>query len=476
MSSTASRSSRPSSCTGSCRAGCASLTRSGIEPGSCSATRLAGAERVAGRLRLDPRQRRVRRPQRSGDNRGRGAGAPRRHVPRLRPPRHLLLPGAWHPGPLRLRLPARHRHPRAVPDRWTSTPGSRCGWAIAGGRSTRASTRRASAGVPIGRGRDAVDVAMVTTYGAATLERMTVWADEDRARVAAGGSSMVVDTLGDLIATLGSIDDDEIDWQNIRQATVLIHQTFRYDYPGPITDLRQRLIVVPPDWHGHQRLATHKLRVSGCNLECERSYDSFGNVVLDLTLEEVESHVEFDDLGGRRARDPRRRQREPRRLGFDRRFGEPSRLTRPDEALRAVAAELRASGAARSRPRGARLHPRARPFRLRVGRHERRDDGGRGLGRGTRRLSGLRALHGRALQALRPAGPLRLRPPARRRRHARVGRGAARGCGRGRHRRSRSIRRTTAAPARATSRSPSAATTATSRRPRGRSRARIREC
>ena len=64
---------------------------------------------------------------------------------------------------------------------------------------------------------------------------------------------MVVDTLGDLIATLGSIDDDEIDWQNIRQATVLIHQTFRYDYPGPITDLRQRLMVVPPDYHGHQR-------------------------------------------------------------------------------------------------------------------------------------------------------------------------------------------------------------------------------
>jgi transglutaminase-like putative cysteine protease len=31
--------------------------------------------------------------------------------------------------------------------------------------------------VPIGRGRDAVDVAMVTTYGAATLERMTVWAE-----------------------------------------------------------------------------------------------------------------------------------------------------------------------------------------------------------------------------------------------------------------------------------------------------------
>ena len=32
--------------------------------------------------------------------------------------------------------------------------------------------------VPIGRGRDAIDVAMVTTYGAATLETMSVWADE----------------------------------------------------------------------------------------------------------------------------------------------------------------------------------------------------------------------------------------------------------------------------------------------------------
>jgi transglutaminase-like putative cysteine protease len=159
------------------------------------------------------------------------------------------------------------------------------------------------------------------------------------------GISMVVETLGDLIATLGSIDDDEIDWQNIRQATVLIQQTFRYDYPGPITDLRQRLIVVPPDWHGHQRLATHKLRVSGCNLECERSYDSFGNVVLDLTLEEVESHVEFTTWAVVECQIPTDGSQSPDDIGFDRRFGEPSRLTRPDEAFHAVAAELRASGA-----------------------------------------------------------------------------------------------------------------------------------
>jgi transglutaminase-like putative cysteine protease len=44
--------------------------------------------------------------------------------------------------------------------------------------------------VPIGRGRDAVDVAMVTTYGDATLEKMTVWSDDvtgERAPAGAGG-------------------------------------------------------------------------------------------------------------------------------------------------------------------------------------------------------------------------------------------------------------------------------------------------
>lgn len=41
-------------------------------------------------------------------------------------------------------------------------------------RNNQARTGR----VLIGRGRDAVDVAMVTTYGAAQLDRMTVWADE----------------------------------------------------------------------------------------------------------------------------------------------------------------------------------------------------------------------------------------------------------------------------------------------------------
>ena len=151
--------------------------------------------------------------------------------------------------------------------------------------------------------------------------------------------------LGDLIATLGSIDDDEIDWQNVARTTVLIHQTFRYEYPGPIASLRQRLIVVPPDYHDDQRLLTHKLRVSGCDVDTERSYDTFGNVVLDLTLQRVEREVEFTSwiVVEREAGADGSLHSEP--LPPDARFSEPSRLTRPDEALTAVAAELEATGA-----------------------------------------------------------------------------------------------------------------------------------
>jgi transglutaminase-like putative cysteine protease len=156
---------------------------------------------------------------------------------------------------------------------------------------------------------------------------------------------LIGDSLGELIATLGSVDSDEIDWQNVRQTTVLIHQTFRYDYPGRIAELRQRLMVVPPDQHGLQRLITHKLRVSGCNLDSERSYDSFGNVVLDLTLEEVDRHVEFATWAVVECDAPHTGRERPGDVGLDHRFGEPSRLTAPDGALRAVADEALASGA-----------------------------------------------------------------------------------------------------------------------------------
>ena len=152
-------------------------------------------------------------------------------------------------------------------------------------------------------------------------------------------------TLGDLIATLGSIDDDEIDWPNVRQTTVLIQQSFSYEYPGPITALRHRLMVVPPDYHEDQRLLTHKIRVSGCDVDTERSYDTFGNVVLDLSLEHVEREATFTTWAVVEREAAVDGKDAPDAISFDQRFADTSRLTRPDDALRAVAEELRSTGA-----------------------------------------------------------------------------------------------------------------------------------
>ena len=155
---------------------------------------------------------------------------------------------------------------------------------------------------------------------------------------------MTEDTLGDLIATFGSIDDDEIDWQNVRRTTVVIHQSFHYAYPGPVEALRQRLVVVPPDRHDGQRLVTHKLRVTACNVDTERSYDTFGNVILDISLGAIDHPVDFASWIVVERESTSEGGEESEALAPDARFLQPSRLARPDDALRAVAAELRKRG------------------------------------------------------------------------------------------------------------------------------------
>jgi transglutaminase-like putative cysteine protease len=80
-------------------------------------------------------------------------------------------------------------------------------------------------------------------------------------------------------------------------------------------------------------------------VDTERSYDTFGNVVLDLTLERVDRDVEFTSwiVVEREAGSDGTHYSEA--LAPDTRFSEPSRLTRPDAALTAAAAELQVSGA-----------------------------------------------------------------------------------------------------------------------------------
>ncbi len=71
-------------------------------------------------------------------------------------------------------------------------------------------------------------------------------------------------------------DAGEIAWERVQRVSYLIRQQFHYDYPGPISQLKQRLIVIPPERHGDQRLIMHKLEVSSRASEARHEFDRFG--------------------------------------------------------------------------------------------------------------------------------------------------------------------------------------------------------
>jgi transglutaminase-like putative cysteine protease len=147
-----------------------------------------------------------------------------------------------------------------------------------------------------------------------------------------------------LAQSLGTIDHRQVDWANLRSAAYLIHQSFRYDYPGQIHDLHQRLVVIPPERHGSQRLVARHLEVSAPSVAIHQARDPYGNLVLDLRVEQVKRTIDFTVwiLVERDATtDPIVVSAETYR---DPSLYEPSRLTLPDTALRTAADQLRAGG------------------------------------------------------------------------------------------------------------------------------------
>lgn len=135
-----------------------------------------------------------------------------------------------------------------------------------------------------------------------------------------------------------------VDWSRIRCSTYLIHQHLHYDYPGPIHDLEQHLIILPPHRYGNQRLLDHRLTVTNSTVETVYRADSFGNTEIVLSVPYVEKSIDFEAwiLIERHAEQHPLRFARP--SSINQRFLQPSRLTRPDDALREVARILQASG------------------------------------------------------------------------------------------------------------------------------------
>ncbi len=92
------------------------------------------------------------------------------------------------------------------------------------------------------------------------------------------------------------IDDDSINWRNVRRARCQFYQRFHYEYPGPIRNLKQRLVIVPAERYGIQSLRDHVLSISPSPTSLRQIKDSFGNRVHELELPQADRVVSFELL------------------------------------------------------------------------------------------------------------------------------------------------------------------------------------
>ncbi len=140
------------------------------------------------------------------------------------------------------------------------------------------------------------------------------------------------------------LDHDTMDWSEIRRTTYRVQQRFHYEYAAPISNLRQRLMVVPRPVHGDQRLLGHRLEVNAARFRKQMCGDRFGNFVLGVNIPKVEEVVDFDvSVLVERSPEQGRHREGTTRQPLDV-YRLPSALTRPDSVLRAAAAELARSG------------------------------------------------------------------------------------------------------------------------------------
>jgi transglutaminase-like putative cysteine protease len=137
------------------------------------------------------------------------------------------------------------------------------------------------------------------------------------------------------------VDDKAVDWRSVRRTRFQFYQRFHYDYPGPIHNLRQRLIVVPAEHYHAQQVRDHYLAISPSPLVTRQSIDRFGNRILEVEVPEADRAVTFEILM------IIEREAYPAPLTTDpadaSNWLQPTRLTMPDSRIETAARELQAT-------------------------------------------------------------------------------------------------------------------------------------
>jgi transglutaminase-like putative cysteine protease len=150
--------------------------------------------------------------------------------------------------------------------------------------------------------------------------------------------------LETLSSTIKPLNHDQVEWQRVRRTGYLIYQHLHYEYPGPIQDLNQRLMILPPEQYGNQHRVDYRLEVSTPTFDLSCRSDEFDNQETKLQIAQVEQAIDFEAW----ILVERSVENKPHYLSADwltdARLLQPSALTQPDNRLRQIAATLLASG------------------------------------------------------------------------------------------------------------------------------------
>lgn len=135
------------------------------------------------------------------------------------------------------------------------------------------------------------------------------------------------------------IDHDGLSWHDVSRVRCQFYHRFHYEYPGPIYDLKQRLVIIPADRYGTQQLRQHQLHVEPTPINTRQATDYFGNRVLELEIPTAEHSVSFEILLEieNQAQPTRRPTVTAAEYAY---FLKPSTLTTPNRQINAIAREL----------------------------------------------------------------------------------------------------------------------------------------
>lgn len=116
------------------------------------------------------------------------------------------------------------------------------------------------------------------------------------------------------------------------------YQRFHYVYPGPITNLHQRLMVIPPDRYADQVLVDYELTSAPHPAIARQRTDQFRNRVWELAVKQIDREIAFESIMTieRTAATQALTVTEADAA----RFHAPTELTRCDERMTAIAYEL----------------------------------------------------------------------------------------------------------------------------------------